>query len=91
MSGRKGPAASATKYPAGTSRRGSDGRMWVVKVASNGVPRWVRRPRKGPTASATKYPVGTRRRGGDGHTWAVRATAAGVRRWVRERPLSLSP
>ena len=40
--GRKGPSASATKFRVGTKKRGSDGKMWIIRAASNGVHRWVK-------------------------------------------------
>lgn len=38
---RPSPSTSATLYAPGTRRKGNDGRMYVVKVAKNGVQRWV--------------------------------------------------
>jgi len=39
---RPSPGQSATLYPAGKRMVGNDGGMWMVKVSSNGVHRWVR-------------------------------------------------
>ena len=38
---RQSPNDSATSYPEGTIMKGNDGNRWVIKKASNGVPRWV--------------------------------------------------
>ena len=43
---RPSPSESATLFPAGTIRRGSDGGRWVITHTSKGVPRWT------PIASA---------------------------------------
>jgi hypothetical protein len=37
---RLSPSASATLYVEGTKRKGNDGNIWIVKIASNGVHRW---------------------------------------------------
>jgi hypothetical protein len=62
--GRKAPGASATLYGVGTLRKGMNGKMWVVRKASNGVKRWVpsngkktvpkRKPRKPAKKTASK-------------------------------------
>jgi hypothetical protein len=39
---RKSPRVSATSLPKGTVRKGVDQNLWEIRVASNGVPRWVR-------------------------------------------------
>jgi hypothetical protein len=39
---RPSPALSATRFVAGTKKRGNDGNMWVIKIASNGIRRWVK-------------------------------------------------
>jgi hypothetical protein len=41
-SGRKSPPASATVFHPGTRHRGNDGNMWVVRLTSTGVKRWVK-------------------------------------------------
>jgi hypothetical protein len=38
---RKSPKASATLFPIGTKRTGSDGNQWMVEANKNGVRRWV--------------------------------------------------
>jgi len=38
---RKSPSESATSMREGTIHRGNDGQYWVIKKASNGVPRWM--------------------------------------------------
>lgn len=38
--GRPSPNFSATLFPRGTKRRGGDGNVWQVIIASNGVRRW---------------------------------------------------
>ncbi len=38
---RPSPSISATSFPAGTVKRGNDGRSWVVKETVQGVRRWV--------------------------------------------------
>jgi len=40
---RKSPEKSATLYKVGTTKRGNDGNLWVVKKTSNGVKRWVKK------------------------------------------------
>jgi hypothetical protein len=40
--GRQSPNYSATLFPRGTKKRGGDGEMWEVKIASNGVRRWAK-------------------------------------------------
>jgi hypothetical protein len=40
---RKSPEQSATLYKIGTVKKGNDGNRWVVKKASNGVKRWVKK------------------------------------------------
>ena len=40
---RKSPAQSATGFSVGTTKRGLDRNMWVVKKISNGVKRWVKK------------------------------------------------
>lgn len=52
---RKAPAASATGFPAGTTRRGLDGRAWVVRQIANGTRRWTPKPK--PTVGARKKAV----------------------------------
>ena len=39
---RPSPAMSATLFPAGRTEYGQDGDKYIVKVASNGVKRWVK-------------------------------------------------
>lgn len=39
---RPSPALSATRFVAGTKKRGNDGNIWVIKIASNGIRRWVK-------------------------------------------------
>jgi hypothetical protein len=41
--GRKSPGQSATKFPVGTVKTGLDGKLWVIKKASNGVKRWSKK------------------------------------------------
>ncbi len=38
---RKAPTLSATTFNEGTRRKGNNGQTWVVKLARNGVKRWV--------------------------------------------------
>jgi hypothetical protein len=38
---RQSPTESATLFPEGTIRKGNNGRHWVVKKTTTGVPRWV--------------------------------------------------
>jgi len=49
---RIGPTASATLYEVGTRKKGNDGHMWTVSLASNGVQRWARSPASGGKARA---------------------------------------
>jgi hypothetical protein len=53
-SGRKAPGSSATLYGAGTMRKGLNGKMWVVRKASNGVKRWV--PSSGKKTASKRKP-----------------------------------
>jgi len=46
--GRKGPSESATKFVAGTVKRGNDGNLWEIVVTATGVHRWTKK------SSATK-------------------------------------
>jgi hypothetical protein len=40
---RKSPEESATLFPVGKVKTGNDGNRWVVKKASNGVKRWIKK------------------------------------------------
>ena len=40
---RKSPAQSATSYRVGTTKKGLDRKMWVVKKTRTGVKRWVKK------------------------------------------------
>ena len=40
---RKSPEESATIFPVGKVKTGNDGNRWVVKKASNGVKRWIKK------------------------------------------------
>lgn len=40
---RKSPEESATIFPVGKIKTGNDGNRWVVKKASNGVKRWIKK------------------------------------------------
>jgi hypothetical protein len=40
---RKSPEESATLFSVGTVKTGNDGNKWVIKKASNGVKRWVKK------------------------------------------------
>jgi len=53
---RRSPPESATQFAPGVRRRGNDGRMWTVVVASNGVRRWSASASKPKSASRAKPP-----------------------------------
>jgi hypothetical protein len=95
---RKSPIESATLFKVGTKKKGVDGKIWIIKVTSNGVKRWVLFTtnhnnngskttkkiisRKSPIESATLFEVGTKKKGINGKIWIIKVTSSGVKQWV---------
>ena len=54
---RPSPTESATRFAAGTEKRGNDGRAYAVSITKNGVHRWVLRAEKAASRKSVSTPI----------------------------------